>query len=47
MEVEVTDNRGVVIKYGYAPEHYAGVDEFYAGLVAEKKIQSYWISLTQ
>jgi hypothetical protein len=41
VNVTVLDNDGQTITYGYAPEHYAGVNLFYAQLLADGAISAY------
>ena len=43
MNVKVLDKSGHVVTYGYAPEHYAGVNLFYAQLLADGDIVFYEI----
>jgi type II secretory pathway component PulC len=45
MEVIVTDNKKNTITYGYAPEHYAGVVEFYSNLVQRGEIYTYTVKV--
>jgi len=43
MQIAVTDNNWATITYGYSPEHFDGVVEFYADLVEKGEIKSYTI----
>jgi len=45
MNVTVTDNKMNTITYGYAPEHYAGVVEFYSDLVQDGSIYTYTVKM--
>ena len=45
MEVIVTDNKKNTITYGYAPEHYAGVVQFYSDLVQRGEIYTYTVKV--
>jgi len=45
MNVTVTDNKMNTITYGYAPEHYAGVVEFYSDLVQAGEIYTYTVKM--
>jgi len=44
MNVSVTSNSGEVIVYGYSPEHFASVCEFYQTAVDDGTIRSYAIA---
>jgi hypothetical protein len=43
MNVTVISNDGQSIDYGYAPEHYASVNLFYAQLLDRREIAGYTI----
>ena len=45
MNVTVTDNKMETITYGYAPEHFAGVVEFYSNLVQSGDIYTYTVKM--
>lgn len=45
MQVTVTDNNMKTIVYGYSPEHYAGLVEFYSDLVQSGKIYTYTVKM--
>ena len=45
MQVTVTDNQMKTITYGYSPEHYAGVVEFYSDLVQAGEIYTYTVKM--
>jgi predicted solute-binding protein len=45
MQVQVTDNKMETITYGYSPEHYAGVVEFYSDLVQSGEIYTYTVKM--
>ena len=45
MQVTVTDNKMETITYGYSPEHYAGVVEFYSDLVQSGGIYTYTVKM--
>jgi hypothetical protein len=45
MQVTVTDNKMKTITYGYSPEHYAGVVEFYSDLVQAGEIYTYTVKM--
>ena len=45
MQVTVTDNNMKTITYGYSPEHYAGVVEFYSDLVQSGDIYTYTVKM--
>ena len=45
MQVTVTDNQMKTIAYGYSPEHYAGVVEFYSDLVQAGEIYTYTVKM--
>jgi hypothetical protein len=45
MQVTVTDNKMKTITYGYAPEHYASVVEFYSDLVQAGSIYTYTVKM--
>ena len=44
MEVIVINNDGEQVAYGYSPEHYAGVNLFYARLLNDGEIKEYTIT---
>ena len=44
MEATVTNNDGTTIVYAYAPEHYAGVNLYYAQALAAGEIEDYSIT---
>jgi hypothetical protein len=45
MQVTVTNNKMETITYGYSPEHYAGVVEFYSDLVQKGDIYTYTVKM--
>ena len=45
MNVTVTDNQMKTITYGYDPEHYAGLVEYYSGLVQAGSIYTYTVKM--
>ena len=45
MNVTVTDNKMGTITYGYSPEHFASVVEFYSGLVQDGSIYTYTVKM--
>jgi len=45
MQVTVTDNKMETITYGYAPEHYGSLVEYYSGLVQSGEIYTYTIKM--
>ena len=45
MNVSVTDNNMKTITYGYSPEHYASVVEFYSDLVQSGQIYTYTVKM--
>jgi hypothetical protein len=45
MQVTVTDNNMKTIAYGYSPEHFAGVVEFYSDLVQSGDIYTYTVKM--
>ena len=45
MNVTVTDNNMNTVTYGYAPEHFAGVVEFYSDLVQSGEIYTYTVKM--
>ena len=45
MNVTVTDNKMETITYGYSPEHFASVVEFYSGLVQDGSIYTYTVKM--
>jgi hypothetical protein len=45
MNVSVTDNNMKTITYGYSPEHYASVVEFYSDLVQSGEIYTYTVKM--
>jgi len=45
MRVTVLDNLGVVTRYGFDPQHYRALGDFYSRLVQEGKIKTYTIFL--
>ena len=45
MNVTVTDNKMNTVTYGYAPEHFAGVVEFYSNLVQSGEIYTYTVKM--
>lgn len=45
MQVTVTDNKMETITYGYAPEHYGSLVEYYSGLVQSGEIYTYTIRM--
>jgi hypothetical protein len=45
MNVTVTNNDLSQITYGYSPEHYAGVVEFYSNLVQSGEIYTYYVKM--
>ena len=47
MRVTVLNNNGTVTRYGFDPEHYTGVVEFYSRLTQEGKIQTYTVFLNE
>jgi hypothetical protein len=45
MQVSVTNNNMETITYGYSPEHYAGVVEYYSNLVQSGEIYTYTVKM--
>ena len=45
MQVTVTDNELNTITYGYDPEHYASLVEFYSKLVQSGEIYTYTVKM--
>jgi len=45
MQVTVTDNKMNTVTYGYSPEHYASLVEFYSDLVQSGKIYTYTVKM--
>jgi hypothetical protein len=45
MQVSVTDNKMETITYGYSPEHFAGVVEYYSHLVQSGEIYTYTVKM--
>jgi hypothetical protein len=45
MQVIVTDNKMKSVTYGYSPDHYAGLVEYYSGLVQAGEIYTYSIKM--
>jgi hypothetical protein len=45
MNVAVTDNNMRTVVYGYDPEHYGSLVEYYSGLVQDGAIYTYSIRL--
>ena len=45
MNVTVTNNEMETITYGYSPEHFAGVVEFYSNLVQAGDIYTYTVKM--
>jgi hypothetical protein len=45
MQVTVTNNKMETTTYGYSPEHYAGVVEFYSDLVQKGEIYTYTVKM--
>jgi hypothetical protein len=45
MNVTVTSNNMKTITYGYDPEHYASLVEFYSNLVQSGEIYTYTIKM--
>jgi hypothetical protein len=45
MQVKVTNNNMETVTYGYSPEHYAGVVEFYSNLVQSGDIYTYTVRM--
>ena len=45
MNVTVTDNKMGTITYGYSPEHFASVVEFYSNLVQDGSIYTYTVKM--
>ena len=45
MNITVTDNKMNTVTYGYAPEHFAGVVEFYSDLVQSGEIYTYTVKM--
>jgi hypothetical protein len=45
MQVTVTDKKMNTITYGYSPEHYADLVEFYSDLVQSGEIYTYTVKM--
>ena len=45
MNVTVTNNNMETITYGFSPEHYSGVVEFYSDLVQSGEIYTYTVKM--
>jgi len=45
MQVKVTNSNMETVTYGYSPEHYAGVVEFYSNLVQSGDIYTYTVRM--
>lgn len=45
MQVTVTDNKMNTITYGYAPEHYGSLVEYYSNLVQSGDIYTYTVKM--
>ena len=45
MQVTVTDNKMETLTYGYDPEHYGSLVEYYSDLVQAGKIYTYTIRM--
>jgi len=45
MQVTVTDNNMETLTYGYDPEHYGSLVEYYSDLVQAGKIYTYTIRM--
>lgn len=45
MNVTVTDNKMNTVTYGYDPEHYASLVEFYSDLVQSGEIYTYTVKM--
>lgn len=45
MQVQVTNNNMETITYGYSPEHYGSLVEYYSGLVQSGEIYTYSVKM--